>query len=131
MTQETPIPMTESDRIERGKATRPWSLNEMTIQEINREVPGLHRRIDTVYVPWRVQEPVDNVEVLFTIDERVLDRRDTTLAEAATKVADIIADDSRLEEYVVWEHIEPSGIGVPIDDSRTRVKIEWSVGGEE
>lgn len=129
MTEESDIPIEEVDRIERGKATRPWRLNETTVRDISR-MSALHRDIDTAFVPWRAQEPVDEAEVLFTVDSRIVDtREDVTLEGVIEEVVEHVENDSNTSEYIVWEHIEPAAEVASIDESRSRVRVRWGVPG--
>lgn len=114
------------ERIERGEATRPWSLDEMTVRDIE-QTDALHRRLDTVYVPWGAQEPVDDVTAVFTVDHRVLDRGEQSLAEAVTRVAEVIEGDPRLDDYVIFDKLTARAEAAEIDEGRTRVRLRWTV----
>jgi len=125
MSEYDTVEVERADSIGRGAATRPWRMNEVTINEIA-SIHGMHRRLDSVYVPWAAQDPIDRVVALFTIDERILDRRGRELGDLVGEVASIVETDPRLEQYVLWEHIEPRAVAASIDDSHTRIKIEWA-----
>lgn len=130
MTDEYTITTEEVDRIERGRGSRPWGLHQSTQQEAS-AFDGVMTRVDSVFVEWGAQEPIDWLQTQFSADTRTLDRNDRTIAELATDVADIVEDDQRLEEYVVWDGIEPEVTYAELDESRSRVSIEWAVRGED
>lgn len=125
-----PLPVMEHEEIDRGKATRPWTLNEVTVNDLD-HIDGIHGTVDTLHVPWRAQEPIDEVHVLFTVDPRVVERRYEGVGDVAARVAATVETDPRLAEYVDFERLTPTAVAAQIDDGRTRVRVSWSVSGGE